>query len=188
LAQTLAPLAGNRGFESTSLQQGVTCEPHRDEAAPLIGNFYIPPLKSHGTWHERQRPKVSCTFTMEDGRYHEAQPRMTRECCRAFLAYGINASIGRMTILSAKFTRNAAPFFHRVQTYPTDARATTIMLLPWCRIPKSRYTYALSLPVTARQIAVQLSRLSGTSIGKSSRRSGRPRRRHRQSKHSTPPS
>jgi len=26
-AQTLAPLAGNRGFESTSLQQGVWCEP-----------------------------------------------------------------------------------------------------------------------------------------------------------------
>ena len=26
-AQTLAPLAGNRGFESTSLQRRVTCEP-----------------------------------------------------------------------------------------------------------------------------------------------------------------
>jgi hypothetical protein len=26
-AQTLAPLAGNRGFESTSLQRGVQCEP-----------------------------------------------------------------------------------------------------------------------------------------------------------------
>jgi hypothetical protein len=29
LAQTLAPLAGNRGFESTSLLQGVLCEPCR---------------------------------------------------------------------------------------------------------------------------------------------------------------
>ena len=27
LAQTLAPLAGNRGFESASLQRGVNCEP-----------------------------------------------------------------------------------------------------------------------------------------------------------------
>ena len=26
-AQTLAPLAGNRGFESTSLQRRVSCEP-----------------------------------------------------------------------------------------------------------------------------------------------------------------
>jgi hypothetical protein len=39
--------ARDRWFESALLQQGVTCEPHRDEAAPLIGNFYIPPLKSH---------------------------------------------------------------------------------------------------------------------------------------------
>jgi hypothetical protein len=48
--------------------------------------------------------------------------------------------------------------------------------------------YALSLPVTARQIAAQLSRLSGTSIGKSLSRSGRPRRRARSAKHNTPPS
>ncbi len=30
-AQTLAPLAGNRGFESTSLQRRVSCEPRSRE-------------------------------------------------------------------------------------------------------------------------------------------------------------
>ena len=39
LAQTLAPLAGNRGFESTSLQRGVHCElaPHGSRRGHVVG-------------------------------------------------------------------------------------------------------------------------------------------------------
>ena len=53
LAQTLAPLAGNRGFESTSLQRRVSCEP--DSSAQILE-------KARSQWRAWSRVPGSAIF------------------------------------------------------------------------------------------------------------------------------